>query len=117
MNFPARYVELQSVMPRLASELRGPVGGFANLHKAATADATLNSKTKELIALAIAVAIHCEPCIAYHVHDAIYAGASRAEVVEALGVAIMMGGGPAVMYACEAFVALEQFEEANKTAA
>lgn len=117
MNYPARHAELQGVMPRLASELRGPVGGFANLHKAATADAALSTKTKELIALAIAVAIHCEPCIAYHVHDALKAGASRAEVVDALGVAIMMGGGPAVMYACDAFAALEQFESASKAAA
>ncbi|HUZ31511.1 MAG TPA: carboxymuconolactone decarboxylase family protein [Xanthobacteraceae bacterium] len=113
-NFPARHAELQSIMPRLASELRGPIGGFANLHKAATADGTLNTKTKELIALVIAVAGHCEPCIAYHVHDALRAGASRAEMLEALGVAVMMGGGPAAMYACDAFVALEQFESANK---
>lgn len=114
-DFPARRAELQSIMPRLAAELRGPIGGFANLHKAATADGALNAKTKELIALGIAVATHCEPCIAYHVHDALKAGASRAEVVEALGVSVMMGGGPAAMYACDAFVALEQFESANRT--
>jgi AhpD family alkylhydroperoxidase len=109
-NFPARHAELQGIMPRLAGELRGPISGFANLHKAAIADGALNAKTKELMALAIAVAIRCESCIAYHVHDALKAGASHAEVVEALGVAVMMGGGPAAMYACDAFVALEQFE-------
>jgi len=113
-NFPERRNELQRMMPRLARELPGPVGGFANLHKAATAAGKLDAKTKELIALGIAVAIHCESCIAYHVHDALKAGATRAEVVETLGVAMMMGGGPATMYACDAFAALEQFEGESK---
>lgn len=113
-NYPARHAELQSLMLRLGRELPGPVGGFANLHKAATAGGVLDTKTKELIALAIAVAIRCDSCIAYHVRDALKAGAARAEVLEALGVAMMMGGGPAAMYACDAFAALEQFESERK---
>ena len=108
-NYPARHSELQAVMLRLSRELPGPVSGFANLHKAAMAGGTLSTKHKELIALGIAVATQCESCIAYHVHDALKAGASRAEVLEALGVAVMMGGGPAAMYACDALTALEQF--------
>ena len=56
--------------------------------------------------LSIAVAMRCESCIAFHVHDAQAGG----EILEALGVAIMMGGEPAAMYACDAFEALEQFE-------
>ena len=70
----------------------------------------LTPKFKELIALSIAVAMYCESCIAFHVHDALKAGASRGEILEALGVAIMMGGEPAAMYACDAFEALGQFE-------
>jgi AhpD family alkylhydroperoxidase len=77
------------------------------------ADGALDCKHKELIAVAISVAVQCEGCIAYHVHDAIQAGATRQEVVESLGVAIMMGGGPAVMYACEALAALDQFASAT----
>lgn len=113
-DFPARHNELKGLMLRLGRELPGPIGGFANLHKAALGAGTLDTKTKELMALAIAVAIHCESCIAYHVHDALRAGATRAEVLEALGVAVMMGGGPAAMYACDAFSALEQFESERK---
>lgn len=113
-NFPARRSELQGLMVRLGRELPGPMSGFANLHKAATTKGTLDTKTKELIALGIAVAIRCESCIAFHVHDALAAGATRAEVLETLGVAVMMGGGPAAMYACDAFAALEQFESAQK---
>ena len=114
MNYPTRHTELQGLMLKLGRELPGPVGGFANLHRAAMATGALDAKTKELIALGIAVAIRCESCIAYHVHDALKAGATRAEVVETLGVAMMMGGGPATMYACDAFAALEQFEGESK---
>jgi len=113
-NYPARRSELQGLMLRLGRELPGPLGGFANLHKAATAGGALDAKTKELIALGIAVAVHCDSCLAYHVHDALKAGATRAEVLDALGVAVMMGGGPATMYACDAFSALEQFENERK---
>jgi AhpD family alkylhydroperoxidase len=113
-NYPARRHELQGLMMRLGRELPGPMGGFGNLHKAATANGTLNAKSKELIALGIAVAIRCESCIAFHVHDALAAGATRAEVLDTLGVAVMMGGGPAAMYACDALAALEQFESERK---
>ena len=67
--------------------------GFAALHSASTADGALPTKTKELIALAIGISVHCDGCIAYHVHDALHAGATRAEVIETIGVAVMMGGG------------------------
>ena len=92
------------------------MGGFAGLHKAATTKGALDTRAKELIALGIAVAVRCESCIAFHVHDALAAGATRAEVLETLGVAVMMGGGPAAMYACDAFAALEQYESAQKKA-
>jgi len=109
-DYPARRHELQGLMVRLGRELPAPVGGFAGLHKAATAKGALDTKAKELIALGIAVAIRCDSCIAFHVHDALAAGASRAEVLETLGVAVMMGGGPAAMYACDALNALDQFQ-------
>lgn len=115
-NYPAKRNELQSTLIRLGRELPGPMGGFASLHKAATANATLSTKTKELMALGIAVAIRCDSCIAYHVHDALAAGASHVEIVETLGVAVLMGGGPAAMYACDALAALEEYEAQAKYA-
>lgn len=116
MDFPQRHRELQGLLPRLAKELPGPVGGFARLHRDAVAAGALEARHKELMALAIAVALHCQDCVAYHVHDAIAAGATRQEILETLGVAIMMGGGPATMYACDAYEALEQFEKLSTTA-
>jgi AhpD family alkylhydroperoxidase len=86
------------------------MGGFGQLHQKATADGALDKKTKELMALAIGIAVHCDGCVAYHVHDALKAGATRPEILEAIGVAIMMGGGPAWIYGCEALEALDQFE-------
>jgi len=113
-NYPARRSELQGLMLKLGRELPGTMSGFANLHKAATAGGALNAKTKELIALGIAVAVRCDSCISFHVHDALAAGATRAEVMDALGVAVLMGGGPAAMYACDALSALDQFESERK---
>jgi len=115
-NYPERRHELQGLMVRLGRELPGPMSGFAGLHKAATTKGALDTRTKELIALGIAVAVRCDSCISFHVHDALAAGATRAEVLETLGVAVMMGGGPAAMYACDAFIALEQFESGQKQA-
>jgi AhpD family alkylhydroperoxidase len=88
------------------------MGGFAALHRASTSEGALPTKTKELIALSIGIAVHCDGCIAYHVHDALAAGATRDEIVETIGVAVMMGGGPSVVYGCEALEAVEQFEPA-----
>jgi AhpD family alkylhydroperoxidase len=115
-NFPERRQELQSLLGRLAKELPGPIGGFGRLHKESVAQGTVPAKFKELMALAIAIAVRCEGCIAYHVHDAIAAGATHQEIVETIGVAIMMGGGPAAMYACDAYEALEQYEKQSKAA-
>jgi AhpD family alkylhydroperoxidase len=86
---------------------------FAALSDAATMPGSLDAKTKELITLAIAVANHCDECIAIHVQDAVAAGATKQDIIETLGVAILMGGGPAVMYATHAIAALKEFEAAQ----
>jgi AhpD family alkylhydroperoxidase len=70
----------------------------------------LDCKTKELIALAISVAVRCDPCIAFQAQAAVKQGASRDEVMEAMGMAIYMGAGPSVMYASQAIEAYDQFK-------
>ncbi len=57
--------------------------------------------------------MRCDGCIAYHVHDAVDAGASRQELIETIGVAVMMGGGPSVVYGCEALQAIDQLQPAG----
>jgi AhpD family alkylhydroperoxidase len=83
---------------------------------AATAPGALDTKTKELIALAIGVATRCDGCIGFHMEALVKLGASRSEVEEALGMAVYMGGGPALMYAADALLAFEQFGEKHAAA-
>ncbi|MBN1680925.1 MAG: carboxymuconolactone decarboxylase family protein [Anaerolineae bacterium] len=108
-NFPEHYEHMRELMGQLGQEIPDTMKAFAQLHKAGGGDGVLSAKVKELIALGIAIAVHCDGCIAFHIHDALAAGASREEIAETIGVAVLMGGGPSVMYGCEALEALEQF--------
>jgi AhpD family alkylhydroperoxidase len=109
-RYPELRERLERLMGRLSEEAPGPMAGFSTLRRQALTDGFLPRKSKELIALGIAIAIRCDGCIAYHVRDALKAGATHEEVVETIGVAVMMGGGPAAIYGSEALEALEQFE-------
>jgi AhpD family alkylhydroperoxidase len=79
---------------------------FLGLERAAFADGELPRKAKELIALGISVVINCESCMEWHVGEALRAGATPSEVLEAVGVGIEMGGGPATVSARFALKAL-----------
>ena len=81
---------------------------YSQLVKAASADAALDSKTKELMAFSISIAIRCEDCIVFHLRAALKHGAGRDEVIDAISVAIEMGGGPSVVYGGRALEALEE---------
>jgi AhpD family alkylhydroperoxidase len=83
--------------------------GFSTTAQAALKAGALDTKTKELLALGIAVAIRCDPCIAFHAEAAVKQGASREEILETIGLAIYMGAGPSVMYAAKALEAFDQF--------
>lgn len=109
-NYPDYRKQLQGFIKKLRSDIPDTMSGFQQLHKHATAEGTLSPKVKELISLGIAVTAQCDGCIAMHTYDALKAGATRAEITEAIGVAVLMGGGPALMYGAEALRALEQFE-------
>lgn len=102
------------------ADLREPVRGlrravpgtwdaFTQLHGAALGDGALEAKTKELMALAISVVKHCDGCIGHHAKAAARQGATHAEVAEAIGVALLMDGGPATVYGPRAWAAFEEF--------
>ncbi len=101
-DIDAYALELKALIPDTLS-------AFGRLSHAAQTPGALEHKTKELIALAIAVAGRCDGCIGYHARGALRAGASRQELAEALGVAVQMGGGPAVDFAADALRAYDQF--------
>ena len=117
LSYPERHARLRRLMGELGRQIPGPYSGFARLHASSVTDGVLAPRIKELMALAIAIALHCEGCIAFHVHDALAAGASREEITETIGVALMMGGGPAAVYGSEALDALDQFEAERPAAA
>jgi AhpD family alkylhydroperoxidase len=110
-NFPQYYNDLQELVGNLSDGLPGPMKDFSRLHSSTVADGALSAKMKELIALGIAITVRCDGCIAYHIHDAIEAGAGREEILETIGVAVLMGGGPSMIYGAEALEALNQFEQ------
>ena len=84
--------------------------GFSAMHRAAVADGALPGRIKELIALAIATATGCDGCIAYHARAAAITGATESEAGEALGVALLMAGGPASVEAPRALEAFREFQ-------
>lgn len=110
-NYPAHLEELNAGMEKLGLAIPASMQAFGALHQASLAKGALDTKTKELIALGIAVTVRCDGCISYHVHDALKAGASKEEIAETVSVAILMGGGPSVIYGIEAMEALSQFLE------
>ena len=85
--------------------------GYRALSSAALGDGVLDAKTKELIALAIAVTRQCDGCMASHARGAARRGATAAEVAEALGVTILMNGGPGTVHAPRAFEAFQEFAQ------
>jgi AhpD family alkylhydroperoxidase len=107
------YIELrdhlEERLTQFGREMPGPMAGFARLHKKAVEDGALSAKVKEMMALAVSIAVGCEGCIAYHTHDAIKAGATRAELLETISVGLLMGGGPGSIYVAHALDAIEQF--------
>ena len=105
---------------RLADDVMGGVGliresspeamkAFVALSSAATASHAIDSKTKELMALAIGIAVHCDGCVAYHTKVAHQHGATRDEVAETVALAVYMGGGPAAVYGADALRAFDEY--------
>ncbi|MHC2577349.1 AhpD family alkylhydroperoxidase [Bradyrhizobium diazoefficiens] len=103
---------------KLRSDIPDTMKGFAALAQAATRDGALDKKTKELMALALAlgVAAHCDGCIGFHTEALVKLGATREEIEETLGMAVYMGGGPSLMYAPDAIAAYEQFQQQSVAA-
>jgi AhpD family alkylhydroperoxidase len=98
-------------LKKLRNDIPDTMKGFAALAQAATRDGALDKKTKELIALALGVAAHCDGCIGFHAEALVKLAATREEVEEALGMAVYMGSGPSLMYAADAIAAYEQFRQ------
>ena len=108
-DYPEYRSELNKQVLKLRKEIPGTMQGFADLRSKTMVDGALDVKTKELMALAISIAIRCQGCISYHVKGALDHGANREEIAETIALSIYMGGGPSMVYGCEALAALDQF--------
>ncbi len=97
-----------NALAKLRKDIPEVMSGFSALAQAATKAGALEKKTKELIAIALAVAARCDGCIGLHTQTLIKLGASRAELLETLGMAIYMGGGPSAVYAADTLKAFDE---------
>lgn len=107
------YVELGRELDKgivaLARQAPEVMGAYRKVASAASKDGALDTKTKELMALAIGISTQCEGCIVFHMRNALKAGATKDEVIDTIGVAIEMGGGPAVVSGASALDVYDQF--------
>ncbi len=90
--------EFKQYKAKMNHEMSDVMKHLDGLFQVSLTDGTLSTKEKELIVIGIALATHCEPCILVHLEKALAAGATKAEIFEACGVAIAMGGGPCMAY-------------------
>ena len=110
-EFKAITTDISAYTKELHKLIPETMAGFGAMAKAATQAKVLDEKTKELIALALGVAAHCDGCLGFHTKALARLNATREEVAEALGMAIYMGGGPSLMYAADAMRAFDQFTQ------
>jgi AhpD family alkylhydroperoxidase len=107
------YADITAEISRGILKLRqgapDAMAGFSVLARGALKTGALSETHKELIALAIGVAGHCDGCIGFHAKSLVRLGATREQVMEALAVALYMGGGPSLMYAADAVHAYDEF--------
>lgn len=96
----------------LRTELPDVLKGFNDLGKAAAKSGALDEKTKELVAIALGVAAHCDACIGFHVRTLVRLGGTKQELAETLAMAVYMGGGPSLMYAANTLAAYDEFAPA-----
>jgi AhpD family alkylhydroperoxidase len=108
-NFADIASRYHSGFADLSEEIPETAVAFGAMVKAATADSALSMKMKELIAFAIAITVRCDGCLAHHAQAVLKAGATREEVADMIGVAILMGGGPSSVYGVEALRAYDEF--------
>ena len=109
MDWQKFMSETEATIATFSREVPQTVKGFGQMGQAAKTDGALSEKTKEFIALGIAVSTRCDSCIGFHVRSLVRLGATRDELCEALAMATYMGGGPSYAYSAKALDAYDTF--------
>ncbi|MGE4279307.1 MAG: carboxymuconolactone decarboxylase family protein [Magnetospirillum sp.] len=107
-NWPELAKDLSALVGQVRGGIPDVMKGFSAMAKAACAEGALDAKTKELVALGIAIAARCDGCITFHTRTARDLGTTREELMEVIGMAIYMGGGPSLMYGA---LAVESYDQ------
>lgn len=105
MDWPAYMTEIRGNLRELNKAAPEATKGFGVLSAAIKQSGALSLKERECVALGIAIAMRCEPCIGFHVEALAKAGGTREEVADVCAVALQMGGGPSLMYAAKTLAA------------
>ena len=117
MDWTAYVGEMRDELRELNRTIPEASKGFGALSKAVKENGPLELKTKEFIALGIAIAMRCEACIGFHVEALARAGGTRAELADVLAMAVQMGGGPSLMYAAKTLAAWDALAGETASAA
>ena len=113
-NMQENIKEVKRSLAKLGREYPCIMKAFSSFMGEVEEKGALDTKTKEVIAVALSVATRCKWCIAFHVKSALDKGATEQEIMEACFVAALMAGGPALMYTQLAVKAIEEFKGAKK---
>lgn len=111
MDWQKFMAETEANIGQLNAEIPDTVKGFGIMGQAAKTEGALSQKTKEFIALGIAIATRCDSCIGFHVRALIRLNATREELCEALAMATYMGGGPSYAFSAKALHAFDLFSQ------
>lgn len=109
MDWKKFMAETEANIAAFSKEVPQTVKGFGQMGQAAKVEGALPEKTKEFMALGIAIATRCDSCIGFHVRSLVRLGATREEMSEALAMATYMGGGPSFAYSAKALDAYDAF--------
>jgi AhpD family alkylhydroperoxidase len=110
-NAKMYYENNAAAMKPVRASMPDLLKGFGGLHQSVMKGGALTVLEKELIALAIGLAVRCENCIYAHVQAAVNAGATREQILESAGVAVLMQGGPTYTYLPRVIEALDVLAE------
>jgi len=114
MSMETTLKEVHDIVGKMGEEYPKLAGPFMVFLRRVEEQGVLDTKTKELISIALSVACKCKWCIAFHTKNALDAGATKDEIIEACYVAILMAGGPAFMYTRLVLEAIDEFTKVKE---
>jgi AhpD family alkylhydroperoxidase len=116
LDWNGYHAQILSTLAQLGRLSPDTLRGYRMLSEAGTKTAHLDAKTRELVALAVAVTVRCDGCIVVHADAALKQGATREEIAEALGVAVAVNAGAALIYSTRVLDAATAKESAGSAA-